>query len=119
MASLLAHVCDRRSESFEHRRRAGVDGLLYACVDRLHIDIARGTDAGMPKYALRVLESSMMLHVGTQRPPHHLEGDKAIGNTQLPSNGPYPPFQEVLPPTWNRLPLAFPTTKGGEHQSRR
>ena len=47
--------------------------MLDACVDRLHIDVARRTDAGMAKDALCVLERSMMLHVGTQRPPHHLE----------------------------------------------
>ena len=73
----------------------------------------------MAKDALRVLERSMMLHVGTQGPLHHLEGDKAIGNTELPSNRPYPPFEEVLSPTWNRLSLPFPTTEGEEHEGLR
>ena len=69
--------------------------MLDACVDRLHIDIARRTDAGMMKVALRVLERSMMLHVSAKRPPHHLESDEVIGNAELPGNGPYPPFEEV------------------------
>ena len=40
------------NEAFEDRRRAGVNGSLNAAVHRLHIDIARSLDAGMPEYAL-------------------------------------------------------------------
>jgi hypothetical protein len=69
-----------------------VNGSLNVGVDRLHIDIARRPNAGMPKYALRVVERSMMLHVGSQGPPQHLEGDETIWNTELLSNRPYPPI---------------------------
>jgi hypothetical protein len=42
-------------------------------------------DARVPQHAMRVLQRPVLLHVGSQRPPHHLEGDEAVRNTQLPS----------------------------------
>ena len=51
----------------------------------------------MPQHALRVFQGSMLLHVGSQRPPHHLKGDKPIWDAEFLGDGLNPPFEEVFP----------------------
>jgi len=58
----------------------------------------------------------MLLHVGSQSPPHYLKGDEAIRDAQLLSNWTDPPSEDVLGPTRNCLTVAFPSSERGEHE---
>jgi hypothetical protein len=44
----------------------------------------------VPKGTLRILERSMVLQIGSQCPPHHLEGEEALRDLQPLSDRPNP-----------------------------
>jgi hypothetical protein len=76
-------------------------------------------DAGVPQDSLGVFHGAVLLHVRTERPAHHLEGEKLPGNAKPFSYGANPPFDEVLCLPRYASPSARPGPRpavGWEHE---
>jgi hypothetical protein len=62
-------------------RRPGVHRVQHTGLDGLHIVIALGLDARVTQGSLRILYRAVLLQIGAQSTPHHLEGNKTVRDT--------------------------------------
>src|ERR1700733_5616611 len=76
--SFQAQCTNWRRPAFEHRIGARIDRLQDTLFDHLHIHVPGRLDTRVAQHALRVLERSVLLHVSSQRAPHHLKSNEAI-----------------------------------------